>query len=81
MARLFLMLVSSSFDTIPFIVRNHMLQTYTISYIFICIYIILFVIITNIQIYNNAALHKAGAYTHLMNNEDREDLKWLHVFK
>ncbi|XP_020889318.1 inositol oxygenase 2 isoform X2 [Arabidopsis lyrata subsp. lyrata] len=25
-------------------------------------------------------LHKAGAYTHLMNDEDRDDLKWLHVF-
>ncbi|KAL0654918.1 hypothetical protein Bca4012_075502 [Brassica carinata] len=30
---------------------------------------------------NRAALHKAGTYTHLMNDEDREDLKWLHVFK
>lgn len=27
------------------------------------------------------ALHKAGAYTHLMNEEDKENLKWLHVFK
>lgn len=25
-------------------------------------------------------LHKAGAYTHLMNDEDKENLKWLHVF-
>ncbi|KAH6761731.1 myo-inositol oxygenase 2 [Perilla frutescens var. hirtella] len=25
-------------------------------------------------------LHKAGGYTHLMNDEDRENLKWLHVF-
>ncbi|CAE6244056.1 unnamed protein product [Arabidopsis arenosa] len=25
-------------------------------------------------------LHKAGAYTHLMNEEDKENLKWLHVF-
>ncbi|KAJ4876994.1 Inositol oxygenase 2 [Raphanus sativus] len=46
MAQLFLTLVSSLFDTIPFIVP----------------------------------LHKAGTYTHLMNGEDREDLKWLHVF-
>lgn len=27
------------------------------------------------------ALHKHGAYTHLMNEEDKENLKWLHVFK
>jgi inositol oxygenase len=26
-------------------------------------------------------LHKHGAYTHLMNDEDKENLKWLHVFK
>ncbi|XP_010536842.1 PREDICTED: inositol oxygenase 4-like isoform X2 [Tarenaya hassleriana] len=25
-------------------------------------------------------LHTAGAYTHLMNEQDRENLKWLHVF-
>lgn len=25
-------------------------------------------------------LHKAGAYTHLMNEEDKENLKWLHIF-
>ncbi|XP_004503513.1 inositol oxygenase 2-like [Cicer arietinum] len=25
-------------------------------------------------------LHREGAYTHLMNEEDRENLKWLHVF-
>ncbi|KAF2304021.1 hypothetical protein GH714_026326 [Hevea brasiliensis] len=25
-------------------------------------------------------LHKAGAYTHLMNKEDQENLKWLHIF-
>jgi len=25
-------------------------------------------------------LHKHGAYTHLMNDEDKENLKWLHVF-
>ncbi|KAG5382560.1 hypothetical protein IGI04_034030 [Brassica rapa subsp. trilocularis] len=25
-------------------------------------------------------LHKAGTYTHLMSEEDKEDLKWLHVF-
>jgi len=28
-----------------------------------------------------AALHKHGAYMHLMNEEDKENLKWLHVFK
>ncbi|KZV26042.1 inositol oxygenase 4-like [Dorcoceras hygrometricum] len=26
------------------------------------------------------ALHRAGAYTHLMNEEDKENLKWLHIF-
>ncbi|KAM7480510.1 hypothetical protein LguiA_028723 [Lonicera macranthoides] len=26
------------------------------------------------------ALHKAGAYTYLMNDEDKENLKWLHIF-
>ncbi|KAL2928799.1 Inositol oxygenase 4 [Bienertia sinuspersici] len=26
------------------------------------------------------ALHKAGAYMHLLNDEDKESLKWLHVF-
>ncbi|CAH8317792.1 unnamed protein product [Eruca vesicaria subsp. sativa] len=26
-------------------------------------------------------LHKEGAYTHLMNDEDREGLKWLQIFK
>lgn len=32
--------------------------------------------------YNNpAALHKEGAYTHLMNEEDVENLKWLKIFK
>ncbi|KAJ8526344.1 hypothetical protein K7X08_028821 [Anisodus acutangulus] len=25
-------------------------------------------------------MHKSGAYTHLMNEEDHENLKWLHVF-
>ncbi|KAL9154204.1 hypothetical protein ABFS82_10G099700 [Erythranthe guttata] len=25
-------------------------------------------------------LHKAGAYTHLMNEEDKENLKWLQIF-
>ncbi|KAL0729148.1 hypothetical protein Bca4012_025241 [Brassica carinata] len=25
-------------------------------------------------------LHKAGGYTHLMNEEDKDNLKWLHVF-
>ncbi|KAL5771092.1 hypothetical protein ACOSP7_015246 [Xanthoceras sorbifolium] len=25
-------------------------------------------------------LHKEGAYTHLMNEEDKENMKWLHVF-
>ncbi|GAV62169.1 DUF706 domain-containing protein [Cephalotus follicularis] len=25
-------------------------------------------------------LHKGGAYTHLMNKEDKDNLKWLHVF-
>ncbi|URE14326.1 F-box protein [Musa troglodytarum] len=27
-----------------------------------------------------AALHKHGAYQYLMNEEDKENLKWLHVF-
>ncbi|XP_011093670.1 inositol oxygenase 1 [Sesamum indicum] len=27
------------------------------------------------------ALHQGGAYTYLMNNEDKEMLEWLHVFK
>ncbi|KAM7483801.1 hypothetical protein LguiB_008384 [Lonicera macranthoides] len=26
------------------------------------------------------ALHKSGAYTYLMNDEDKENLKWLHTF-
>lgn len=26
------------------------------------------------------ALHKSGAYTHLLNDEDRENLKWLNIF-
>ncbi|RWW82825.1 hypothetical protein BHE74_00008685 [Ensete ventricosum] len=26
------------------------------------------------------ALHKHGAYQHLMNEEDKENLKWLHIF-
>lgn len=26
------------------------------------------------------ALHRSGAYTHLMNEEDRENMKWLHIF-
>lgn len=26
------------------------------------------------------ALHKSGAYKHLMNEEDIENLKWLHIF-
>ncbi|KAE8700678.1 Inositol oxygenase 4 [Hibiscus syriacus] len=26
------------------------------------------------------ALHKSGAYKHLMNEEDDENLKWLHIF-
>lgn len=28
-----------------------------------------------------AALHRAGAYTHLMSEEDRENLEWLKIFK
>ncbi|XP_016193357.1 inositol oxygenase 2-like [Arachis ipaensis] len=37
--------------------------------------------ITLYMMYNNlVALHKEGAYAHLMNDEDRENLKWLHVF-
>lgn len=28
-----------------------------------------------------AALHKSGAYKHLMNEEDKENLKWLNIFK
>jgi len=32
-------------------------------------------------IINFAALHKEGAYTHLMNEKDVENLKWLEVFK
>lgn len=28
-----------------------------------------------------AALHRAGAYKHLMNEEDIENLKWLKIFK
>jgi hypothetical protein len=31
--------------------------------------------------YYDSALHKHGAYMHLMNEEDKENLKWLHVFK
>ncbi|CAN4100120.1 unnamed protein product [Withania somnifera] len=27
------------------------------------------------------ALHKSGAYKELMNEEDKENLKWLHIFK
>lgn len=30
---------------------------------------------------NVAALHKSGAYKELMNEEDKENLKWLHIFK
>uniref|UniRef100_A0A803MPR6 Inositol oxygenase n=1 Tax=Chenopodium quinoa TaxID=63459 RepID=A0A803MPR6_CHEQI len=26
------------------------------------------------------ALHRSGAYMHLLNDEDKENLKWLHVF-
>ncbi|XP_018621915.2 inositol oxygenase 5-like [Nicotiana tomentosiformis] len=26
------------------------------------------------------ALHRAGVYTHLMNEEDRENMKWLKIF-
>lgn len=29
----------------------------------------------------NAALHRSGAYKHLMNEEDFDNLKWLQVFK
>lgn len=28
-----------------------------------------------------AALHRSGAYKHLMNEEDVENLKWLQIFK
>jgi len=28
-----------------------------------------------------AALHHAGAYTHLMNDDDKEMLEWLKIFK
>ncbi|KAF9662452.1 hypothetical protein SADUNF_Sadunf18G0054700 [Salix dunnii] len=28
----------------------------------------------------DVALHKAGAYKHLMNKQDEEDLKWLNIF-
>ncbi|GKV11851.1 hypothetical protein SLEP1_g23070 [Rubroshorea leprosula] len=26
-------------------------------------------------------LHKEGAYMHLLNDQDKEDLKWLKIFK
>jgi hypothetical protein len=29
----------------------------------------------------DSALHKHGAYMDLMNEADKENLKWLHVFK
>jgi hypothetical protein len=28
-----------------------------------------------------AALHRAGAYMHLMNDEDKEMLEWVKIFK
>jgi len=31
--------------------------------------------------FDPSALHKFGAYQHLMNEEDKENLKWLHIFK
>ncbi|KAK4415622.1 Inositol oxygenase 1 [Sesamum alatum] len=34
-----------------------------------------------IRFHSFYALHQGGAYTYLMNNEDKEMLKWLHVFK
>ncbi|KAL7184446.1 hypothetical protein ACSBR2_026577 [Camellia fascicularis] len=34
----------------------------------------------NIWIIHLAALHKSGAYTHLMNADDVENLKWLKIF-
>ena len=37
--------------------------------------------ISNFNICFFAALHRAGAYTHLMNREDEENLKWLKIFK
>lgn len=39
------------------------------------------VILSLIYTYNYAALHKEGAYKHLMNEEDIENLKWLKIFK
>ncbi|KAK2971291.1 hypothetical protein RJ640_001317, partial [Escallonia rubra] len=33
-----------------------------------------------IRFHSFYALHKAGAYKHLMNEEDVENLKWLHIF-
>ncbi|KAK2968222.1 hypothetical protein RJ640_027354 [Escallonia rubra] len=34
-----------------------------------------------IRFHSFYALHRAGDYTYLMNEEDKEMLKWLHVFK
>lgn len=31
-------------------------------------------------VFDSSALHKSEAYKHLMNNEDRENMKWLKVF-
>ncbi|XP_021835932.1 inositol oxygenase 1 isoform X1 [Spinacia oleracea] len=33
-----------------------------------------------IRFHSFYALHKSGAYMHLLNDEDKENLKWLHVF-
>jgi inositol oxygenase len=33
------------------------------------------------NIFDIAALHRSGAYKHLMNEEDVENLKWLQIFK
>lgn len=32
------------------------------------------------EIFDIAALHRSGAYKHLMNEEDVENLKWLQIF-
>lgn len=66
-------------DIIPFIVSTHIWSLIFLINVQFKLYLLVF----NANIFNpnSAALHKEEAYMHLLNDEDKENLKWLRIFK
>ena len=67
-----------------FIIRYHSFyrKHFSSSSILLCkLVLILFPPNITASTYKLIALHREGAYKHLMNEEDHKGLKWLHIFK